>query len=653
MKNHILSGEKMDRLISNSLKYLMMIVLCLVMTLTAGPAAGQGGASILVDELDGSGFSRMSMLVSVTDAGGHPVPNLSSPNFNIIEDRNPVFDLRSEPLYEYPLRVVLAVDNSNTMSYGPAPAPLVSLKSVLKDFSNALPPDDAIALMTYDEAVRMVLLPTQDRVNLEAALNRMAPANGSALQAALLQSAEQIGANRENLPGRPVVILIADSRDSSPNDRILEQSLDAVLKSKAAFYAIVWGTGKIPALQQTSDLTRGLYQALPGQYPTKADLNAALENVRNHLNNQRLRYTLTYTSNLPCDGAEHEIRVSVQHLGQNTETIERYTAPECAIEISLSDIQAGQKVGGKVLISPIFNRPEAIDNLEILVDNVLLDQVASPPYEYTWDTTTLVNGLHTLSLVARDDDGNTNRLDVQLEIIPPVTVNIINPANNAALSGPTLLSAEAASTTKVTLVEFLVDGKSIGKISDPPYELTWDSTTILDGTHKLTVRAEDMSGFKTESTRSFSTGTPTGGGGSQGGVGVAVALVILASGAVLGLPLALRARRHKKVGTQPAGAVLGLREISGVNPGREWIIPAAGELTLGRKSDENDVPLAGASASRRHARIFREGDMVMVYSLKTDNPAMVNGVRHPEPVALRSGDRLQMGESEFEVISRN
>lgn len=647
---HILSGEIMKRLIYNSLKSLMMIVLCLLLTPSVGPAAGQGGASIIVDELDGSGFSRMSMLVSVIDAGGHPIPNLSSPNFNLAEDGNPVFDLRSEPLYEYPLRVVLAVDNSNTMTYGPAPAPLASLKTELKDFANALPPDDALALLTYDEAAGMVLPPTQDRVNLEAALNRMEPANGSALHAALLQSAEQIASNPENLPGRPVVILIADSRDSSPNDRSLEQSLDAVLKSRAAFYAIVWGTGKIPAIQQTSDLTHGLYQALPGQYPTKADLHAALENVRNHLNSQRLRYTLTYTSNLPCDGAEHEVRVSVQHLGQNIQAIERFTAPECAIEISLSDIQAGQKVGGKVLIAPVFNRPEAIDNLEILVDNALLDQVASPPYEYTWDTTTVVNGLHTLSLVARDDDGNTNRLDVQLETIPPVSVTITNPANNAALSGPTLLSAEAASTTKVTLVEFLVDGKSVGKISDPPYEVKWDSSSIYEGTHKLTVRAEDMGGFTTEDTRSFSAGAPTGGGGGQGGVGFAVALVILASGAVLGLPLALRSRRRKKGGIRAAGAGLYLREITGVNPGREWMIPAAGDLTLGRKSDENDVPLAGASASRRHARINREGDMVMVYSLKADNPALINGVRHSEPVALHTGDRLQLGDSEFEVV---
>jgi hypothetical protein len=69
------------------------------------------------------------------------------------------------------------------------------------------------------------------------------------------------------------------------------------------------------------------------------------------------------------------------------------------------------------------------------------------------------------------------------------------------------------------------------------------------------------------------------------------------------------------------------------------------ELRLGRKRDENDLPLKGLSAARHQAVIrYQEGDYVII-SLFPEKPALVNEIpAHPQAV-LKSGDTLRLGET--------
>jgi hypothetical protein len=426
----------------------------------------------------------------------------------------------------------------------------------------------------------------------------------------------------------------------------------------------------MPQLEQLADLTHGLYQELPAApYPSEGDLQAALANVQKALDLQRLQYTLTYDSGLPCDGGEHTIQVRVEHLGRAAEATGQVATPECAIQVSLPDLSDGQEVGGKVLIAPRFNRPETIDSVEFLIDDAPLDKVASAPFEYTWDSSTLPAGEHTLSLMARDRDGNTNRMDVRLMVKPPLTVTLKSPLDGAALAGPTVLQAEVISTTKIARVIFLVDGKAIGERTEPPFELQWNPVTLADGAHEVMVEAEDVSGYRhTDQARfSLSTGQATG---RLGGIGLAAVLVILAGGIGLGVPLARRMRRRQTAGRPSdalgslaeagggmpplpptmrvaAAAEACLNELAGANPGQSWRLPQEGEIRLGRKRDENDIPLQGATASRRHAVVRVQNGAHVIYSLKTDNLVQVNGVPVTQHL-LRPGDHVRLGDSEFE-----
>ncbi|MGD8904751.1 MAG: FHA domain-containing protein, partial [Anaerolineae bacterium] len=76
--------------------------------------------------------------------------------------------------------------------------------------------------------------------------------------------------------------------------------------------------------------------------------------------------------------------------------------------------------------------------------------------------------------------------------------------------------------------------------------------------------------------------------------------------------------------------------------GKRFEIGAA-PVTIGRQ-DQCDVQVAGTWVSRRHARLAWTGSGYVVEDLDSTNGTFVNGERVVGPHALRSGDRLQLGD---------
>jgi len=67
------------------------------------------------------------------------------------------------------------------------------------------------------------------------------------------------------------------------------------------------------------------------------------------------------------------------------------------------------------------------------------------------------------------------------------------------------------------------------------------------------------------------------------------------------------------------------------------------ELTIGRAPDQM-LRLQGEGVSRRHARLFRDGDdHVWVEDLGSTNGTLVNGAKLTAPRALQDGDQIQVG----------
>jgi hypothetical protein len=85
----------------------------------------------------------------------------------------------------------------------------------------------------------------------------------------------------------------------------------------------------------------------------------------------------------------------------------------------------------------------------------------------------------------------------------------------------------------------------------------------------------------------------------------------------------------------------------GHQEGAAYDIPTYG-ATLGR--GEVEIRLDDPFASSRHARIFREGPVVVIEDLGSTNGTYLNGelLRGPQP--LHDGDRIRIGDSEFSYL---
>jgi hypothetical protein len=78
----------------------------------------------------------------------------------------------------------------------------------------------------------------------------------------------------------------------------------------------------------------------------------------------------------------------------------------------------------------------------------------------------------------------------------PPTVEILSPTDGATVSGIIAISASATDNVGVKKVEYRVDTGTwieMSYVSDSTYEAEWDTASVYDGVHTITVKATDTS----------------------------------------------------------------------------------------------------------------------------------------------------------------
>ncbi|MEV4314353.1 LamG-like jellyroll fold domain-containing protein [Actinocrispum sp. NPDC049592] len=123
----------------------------------------------------------------------------------------------------------------------------------------------------------------------------------------------------------------------------------------------------------------------------------------------------------------------------------------------------------------------------------------------TFTDTGLAAGTYYYRVIARDASGNTSEASNQAiaavtgDTTPP-TVSITAPAGGSTVSGPITVSANAADAGGIGGVTFKVDGTTIGtEDTTSPYSISWNTTTVANGSHTLTAVARDSAGNTTTS----------------------------------------------------------------------------------------------------------------------------------------------------------
>ncbi len=180
------------------------------------------------------------------------------------------------------------------------------------------------------------------------------------------------------------------------------------------------------------------------------------------------------------------------------------TAPPPAVSITSPANNAS--VSGTITVNVTASDTNGVASVQLQVDGANAGAaLTSAPYNFSWDTTTVSNASHTLTAVAKDMSGNAGvsaavKVTVNNADTTPPTVSITSPANNATVNGTITVNATASDNVGVASVQLQVDGANVGSAdTSSPYNFSWSTKSVANGSHTLTAVAKDAAGNATTS----------------------------------------------------------------------------------------------------------------------------------------------------------
>ncbi|OGY26408.1 MAG: hypothetical protein A2Z42_04560 [Candidatus Woykebacteria bacterium RBG_19FT_COMBO_43_10] len=208
-------------------------------------------------------------------------------------------------------------------------------------------------------------------------------------------------------------------------------------------------------------------------------------------------YGFTWDSTKASDGS-HTITYKAYDPGNRSNAKNRtVTVDNTVPTVSITGPFGGSVVSGTATITATASdSTSGVVKVEFLVNGVVKWQDTTSPYTYSWTTTSVSDGSHSIVAKAYDAAGNLSSVsaDVIVDNTKP-SVTVTSPSNGSVVSGDTAINVSAFdSGSNVTRVEFLVDGVVKAQDTAAPYSYIWDTTTYANGSHTLTANAWDAAG---------------------------------------------------------------------------------------------------------------------------------------------------------------
>ncbi len=153
------------------------------------------------------------------------------------------------------------------------------------------------------------------------------------------------------------------------------------------------------------------------------------------------------------------------------------------------------RVSGEIAVKTKVEDASGIEKVEFYLGTTLLETKTLPPYELSYDTTQVANGIYNLGIVAYDRANNIQTDNVVLIIENGDALNasvfITKPSANSVLAGYVELEALAVDNVAIKEVRFLLDDKILGSTKLYPYRYIFDTTGFPDGAYTITAQAID------------------------------------------------------------------------------------------------------------------------------------------------------------------
>lgn len=220
-------------------------------------------------------------------------------------------------------------------------------------------------------------------------------------------------------------------------------------------------------------------------------------------------YSTTWDTTTVTNG-DHTIQAVARDAAGNTTTAQITVTVTNGADVtpptvSITDPLPAATVSGTAqTVTASASDAVGVVGVQFKVDGVNIGaEDLTSPYSILWDTTTTSNGAHTLTAVARDAAGNsTTSAGISVTVsntdATPPTVSISAPSPGTVSGTAVTITATASDNVAVAGVTFRVDGTNItSEDTTSPYSISWDSTTVTNGSHTLTALARDTSGNTT------------------------------------------------------------------------------------------------------------------------------------------------------------
>jgi hypothetical protein len=174
--------------------------------------------------------------------------------------------------------------------------------------------------------------------------------------------------------------------------------------------------------------------------------------------------------------------------------------------VSVTAPAAGATVSGTVTVSASASDNVGVVGVRFTVDGAAIgveDTVA--PYQISWNSNTVANGSRVIRAVARDGAGNVRTSSARTVVVNNVSADttqpnltITAPTAGAAVAGQVSITASAGDNVGVVGVQFRLDGANLGaEDTSAPFSIQWNSTSVLNGIHRLSAVARDSAGNTT------------------------------------------------------------------------------------------------------------------------------------------------------------
>jgi hypothetical protein len=186
--------------------------------------------------------------------------------------------------------------------------------------------------------------------------------------------------------------------------------------------------------------------------------------------------------------------------------------------VTITSPSSGASVSGEVTV--VASVGSGVWWAELYVDGNPVEN--SPPYSFSWNSNSVANGSHTLAVSAFARGGTTPLAtsSITVEVANGSATNysssssivsITSPASGSSVSGE--VTVVAAVGSGVWWAELYLDGQAIE--NSPPYSFGWNSASVANGTHKLSVNAFAREGTTPLATASISVVVANRAGGSS------------------------------------------------------------------------------------------------------------------------------------------